>query len=137
MRYLSNHRYRNFVDADSLLLPEYTLRLVNKMHRPVTSELLSCKHPTVLFRGARFLEHIAGATTDSVSDSQGFTHSAQRLGWRQRVAPLSALEDIKSHDHERDYPIVRYIQDRTVSKIPNRQSISLSAAGVCITIRRD
>ena len=105
------------LDADSILLPEYALRLVHTMCLPGNERLAVAQTPYSSIPAARgSLEYVAGATTDiQYLVHQGFTAFGATF-WVGANALLrtAALEDIKTHDRERGYPIVRYIQDRTV-----------------------
>src|SRR5881394_612214 len=105
------------LDADSILLPEYALRLVHTMCLPGNERLAVAQTPySSIPAGRGSLEYVAGATTDiQYLVHQGFTAFGATF-WVGANALLrtAALEDIKTHDRERGYPIVRYIQDRTV-----------------------
>ena len=105
------------LDADSVILPDYALRLVHEMRRAGNERLAVIQTPYSAFPGAPgALERIAGATTDiQYIIHQGFT------GWdatywvgANALLRMDALRDIAQHDTERGHPITRYIQDRTV-----------------------
>ncbi len=104
------------LDADSILLPEYALRLVHKMCLPGNECLAVAQTPYSSIPAARgSLEYVAGATTDiQYFIHQGFTAFGATF-WvgANALLRVAALNDIKTRDHERGYPIVRYIQDRT------------------------
>ena len=106
------------LDADSMLLPEYCLRLVHLMEQPENARRrASCRRRTRAFRGAPTrIERIAGATTDLQHIvHQGLTHYGATF-WvganavlRKRA--LDEIDDERAHD---GFPIRRYIKDRTV-----------------------
>lgn len=105
------------LDADSLILPDYALRLMHEMQRTGNERLAVIQTPYSAVPGAPgTLERIAGATTDiQYIIHQGFT-GWQSTFWVGANALLrrSALEDIVQHDEERGHTVSRYIQDRTV-----------------------
>ncbi|NNF68577.1 MAG: glycosyl transferase, partial [Acidimicrobiia bacterium] len=105
------------LDADSLLRPDYALKLIFEMRSPGREDLAVIQTPYSSFPGAPGkLERIAGATTDiQYIIHQGFT------GWdatywvgANALLRMEALRDIAESDEERGYPITRFIQDRTV-----------------------
>jgi cellulose synthase/poly-beta-1,6-N-acetylglucosamine synthase-like glycosyltransferase len=105
------------VDADSVLSPEYALRLIHLMRQSGNERVAVVQTPYSAFPGAPgVLERIAGATTDiQYCIHQGFTHYGATF-WvgANAVVRKAALEEIAEHDHERGYPITRFVQDRTV-----------------------
>ena len=105
------------LDADSLLATDYALRLIHIMRQPGNERIAVAQTPYSAIPGARgALERIAGATTDiQYLIHQGFTQY-QATFWVGANALLrkSALEDIRVEDQERGFPIVKYVQDRTV-----------------------
>jgi cellulose synthase/poly-beta-1,6-N-acetylglucosamine synthase-like glycosyltransferase len=105
------------LDADSIILPDYALRLVHQMQRPENRRLAVIQTPYSAVPGAPgTLERIAGATTDiQYIIHQGFT-GWQSTFWVGANALLrrTALEAIVQHEEERGYTVSRYIQDRTV-----------------------
>jgi cellulose synthase/poly-beta-1,6-N-acetylglucosamine synthase-like glycosyltransferase len=109
--------YVLMVDADSILDPEYTIRLVHLMEEPGHERIAVAQTPYNVFPGARgVLERIAGATTDiQYIIHQGFTHYGATF-WvgANALARKRALEDIAVGDVERGHPIRKFIQDRTV-----------------------
>ncbi|HWS62726.1 MAG TPA: glycosyltransferase family 2 protein [Steroidobacteraceae bacterium] len=104
------------LDADSILMPEYAWRLVYKMCLPGNECLAVAQTPYSSIPAARgSLEYVAGATTDiQYFIHQGFTAFGATF-WvgANALLRVAALDDVKTHDRERGYPIVRYIQDRT------------------------
>jgi cellulose synthase (UDP-forming) len=105
------------LDADSMLLPEYALRLVHIMEQPGNEKLAVAQTPYNAFPNPPgLLERIAGATTDIQHIiHQGFTHYHATY-WVGANALLrkTALADICTIEEERGFAVKRYIQDRTV-----------------------
>jgi cellulose synthase/poly-beta-1,6-N-acetylglucosamine synthase-like glycosyltransferase len=119
------------LDADSILLPEYALRLVHEMCLPGNERLAVLQTPYSSIPAARgSLEYVAGATTDvQYLIHQGFT-AFDATFWvgANALLRVAALHDIKTRDTERGHPIVRFIQDRTVIE-DTESSIDLIARG--------
>jgi len=109
--------YVLMVDADSILHPDYTARLVHFMEQPGHETVAVAQTPYNAFpNAAGALERVAGATTDiQYIIHQGFTHYAATF-WvgANALARKRALEDIAVLDVERGHPIRKFIQDRTV-----------------------
>lgn len=104
------------LDADSMLLPEYALRLVHHMELPESANLAVAQTPYSAFPGAPTrIERISGATTDLQHIvHQGMTrHGATFWVGANAVLRKSALDEICEIDMEDGLPIRRYIQDRT------------------------
>jgi cellulose synthase/poly-beta-1,6-N-acetylglucosamine synthase-like glycosyltransferase len=103
------------VDADSLLLCDYALRLVDIMERD--ARIAVAQTPYSAFPGAPSpLERVAGATTDiQYMIHQGFT-SFGATYWVGANALLRypALQDIRQDVEERGHRVPVFIQDRTV-----------------------
>ena len=105
------------LDADSVLLPEYCVRLVY---------LHGAERPRRGRRGPDAVQRVPGlGDADRADRRRDHRHPAHRapghdplrrhvLGRRQRVLRKRALDDIVEIDHEGDWEIRRYIQDRTV-----------------------
>lgn len=105
------------LDADSLLAPDYALRLAHFMSQPGNERVAVSQTPYSAIPGASSaLERIAGATTDmQYIVHQGFTrHAATYWVGANALLRRAALEDIRSVDHERGFEVTRFIQDRTV-----------------------
>lgn len=104
------------LDADSVLLPEYCLRLVAFMQRPENADVAVVQTPYSAFRGApRRIERLAGATTDLQHIvHQGLTHYGATF-WVGANAILrkAALEDVRVEEPHNGFTIRTYIQDRT------------------------
>jgi cellulose synthase (UDP-forming) len=119
------------LDADSVILPDYALRLIHFMQRPGNERVAVVQTPYSACPGPPSrLERLAGATTDiQYVIHQGFTACAGTY-WVGANALLrkAALDDIATQDMERGYPITRYIQDRTVIE-DTESSIDLVSRG--------
>lgn len=105
------------LDADSLLLPDYALRLVGLMEAPGNERIAVAQTPySAVPNPSSLLERTAGATTDiQYLIHQGFTyHGATFWVGANAVLRHAALHDIVQLDEERGHPIKRFIQDRTV-----------------------
>lgn len=105
------------LDADSVLLPDYILKLAHVMSSPDHEKVAVAQTPYSSFPGApNVLERMAGATTDiQYQIHQGFTHFGATF-WVGANAMLrhKALLDICTVYQERGYKIHKYIQDNTV-----------------------
>ena len=105
------------LDADSVLLREYCLRLVYQLELPGNERIAVIQTPYSAFRGAPTrLERIAGATTDVQHVlHQGLTHYGATF-WvgANAVIRKAALEDIAETSWVDGHEERRYIQDRTV-----------------------
>src|SRR2546422_7723608 len=91
------------VDADSILHPDYTIRLTHFMEQPGHERIAVAQTPYNAFpNAAGALERIAGATTDiQYVIHQGFTHYRATF-WvgANALARKRALEDIaRSEEH--------------------------------------
>jgi cellulose synthase/poly-beta-1,6-N-acetylglucosamine synthase-like glycosyltransferase len=119
------------LDADSVLLPEYCLRLVHLMEQPEFERVAVAQTPYSAFPGAATrLERIAGATTDIQHIlHQGMTHFGATF-WVGANAVLRkrALDEIGETEHVGGYPIRRFIQDRTVIE-DTESSVDLGLRG--------
>jgi len=105
------------LDADSVLLREYCLRLVYLMKQPENARVAVAQTPYSSFRGAATrIERLAGATTDLQHiQHQGMTaHGATFWVGANAVIRKSAIDEIAEVDTERGFTVKRYIQDRTV-----------------------
>ncbi len=124
-------QYLVTLDADSLLLYDYSLRLVYQMEQPAFKRTAVIQTPySSIPQSRNTLERIAGATTDiQYIIHQGFTQY-QATYWVGANAILrkSALKDIEQRDTERGFPIKRYISDRTVIE-DTESTIDLVAKG--------
>jgi cellulose synthase (UDP-forming) len=109
--------YVNTIDADSLMKPDYLIRLVHMMQKPENNRLAVVQSPCSSFPGCpNLLERIAGACIDvQFLTHQGYTHWGATF-WVGANAMLRyrALEDIREVREENGYDVSIYIQDRTV-----------------------
>lgn len=105
------------LDADSLLTPDYGIRLVYHMNQPGNERVAVAQTPYNTIPGAPgILERIAGATTDiQYLVHQGFTAYGGAY-WVGANALLrkAAIDEIAQPGLERGFPVIRYVQDRTV-----------------------
>ena len=129
--YIPSSEFVLTLDADSLLDPEYTRRLVNVMRQPGNERLGVVQTPyTAVPNAPKTLERVAGATTDmQYIIHQGFTH-AKATFWVGANALIrrEALEDIVIEEEERGFHVSRYIQDRTVIE-DTESSVDMIARG--------
>ncbi|CAN5582127.1 hypothetical protein BH10ACT1_BH10ACT1_28810 [soil metagenome] len=105
------------LDADSVLLPEYCLRLVHLMGQPENQDVAVAQTPYSAYPGSSTrLERLAGATTDIQHIShQGMTaYDATFWVGANAVLRKAALNDIETTDRSEGIEVHRYIQDRTV-----------------------
>ncbi|WP_203778875.1 glycosyltransferase family 2 protein [Paractinoplanes rishiriensis] len=105
------------LDADSILLPEYCLRLVFLFGQPDNHRLAVAQTPYSAFPGsATRMERLAGATTDLQHIvHQGMSyHDATFWVGANAVIRKRALDDIVEVEHQGGHEIRRYVQDRTV-----------------------
>jgi len=119
------------LDADSLLAPDYALRLVGVMERPGNERLAVAQTPYTAAPHPRgTLERVAAATTDmQYIVHQGFTWCGATF-WVGANALLrkAALDDIRTEGVERGYPVSKFIQDRTVIE-DTESTVDLVARG--------
>ena len=103
------------LDADSLVLPDYALRLIDIMEKD--ERIAVAQTPYSALPGASTLiERIAGATTDiQYKIHQGFTHYRATF-WvgANAVLRYEALQDIRQIVKERGHDVPVFIQDKTV-----------------------
>ena len=119
------------VDADSVILPEYCLRLVYLLERKENAKIAVAQSPYSAFPGAATrIERIAGATTDLQHIiHQGMTyHDAAFWVGANAVLRKQALDDIAETEYQGGFPIHRYISDRTVIE-DTESTIDLAAHG--------
>jgi cellulose synthase/poly-beta-1,6-N-acetylglucosamine synthase-like glycosyltransferase len=119
------------LDADSLLTPDYGIRLIHHMNQPGNVRVAVAQTPyNTIPVAPGVLERIAGATTDiQYLIHQGFTAYGGTY-WVGANALLrkAALDDIAQSGVERGFPVTRYVQDRTVIE-DTESSIDLIARG--------
>lgn len=105
------------LDADSILLRDYCLRLIYFLEQPGHERYAVVQTPYSSFRGATSrIERISGATTDIQHIlHQGMTYYGATF-WvgANAIIRKIALEDIVEKEIVGGFEIKRYIQDRTV-----------------------
>jgi cellulose synthase/poly-beta-1,6-N-acetylglucosamine synthase-like glycosyltransferase len=119
------------LDADSVILPEYCARLVLALEQTENAKVGVAQTPYSSYPGAATrIERIAGATTDLQHIvHQGMTfHNATFWVGANAVLRKRALDESVQVDYEGDWPIRRYIQDRTVIE-DTESSIDLATHG--------
>ena len=128
-------QYLLTLDADSLLLRDYCLRLVHLLEQPDNARVAVTQTPYSSFRGAGTrIERLAGATTDLQHIlHQGMSHFGATF-WvgANAVIRKEALEDIVEVEHVGGFEIKRYVQDRTVIE-DTESSIDLGTHGWTLT----
>lgn len=105
------------LDADSILLPEYALRLVHLLEQDHNARIAVAQTPYSAYPGASTrIERIAGATTDLQHIvHQGMTaYDATFWVGANAVLRKRALDEIVETEYVGDWPVHRYIKDRTV-----------------------
>jgi cellulose synthase/poly-beta-1,6-N-acetylglucosamine synthase-like glycosyltransferase len=105
------------LDADSVLLPEYCLRLVHLLEQNEYRQMAIAQTPYSAFPGsATRLERIAGASTDLQHIvHQGLTYyDATFWVGANAVIRKRALDEIADSSFIGDWEIKHYIRDRTV-----------------------
>jgi cellulose synthase/poly-beta-1,6-N-acetylglucosamine synthase-like glycosyltransferase len=105
------------LDADSVLLPEYCLRLVHLLEQSEYRQMAIAQTPYSAYPGsATRLERIAGATTDLQHIvHQGLTYyDATFWVGANAVIRKRALDEIAESSYLGDWEIKHYIRDRTV-----------------------
>jgi len=119
------------LDADSILLREYCMRLVYYLEQPDNAQVAVTQTPYSSFRGARTrIERLAAATTDIQHIlHQGMSqYGATFWVGANAVIRKCALEDIVEKEWIGGFEIKRYIQDRTVIE-DTESSIDLGVKG--------
>ncbi|ASD21699.1 glycosyltransferase [Cryobacterium sp. LW097] len=123
------------LDADSLLLRDYCLRLVYFLEQPDNARVAVTQTPYSSFRGAPTrIERLAGATTDIQHIlHQGLSHYGATF-WvgANAVIRKVALEDIVEVETVGGFEVRRYVQDRTVIE-DTESSIDLGTHGWSLT----
>jgi cellulose synthase (UDP-forming) len=119
------------LDADSLVTPDYAIRLIHFMEQSENRRVAVAQTPyNSIPNPNEAIERIAGATTDiQYIIHQGFTKfNATYWVGANALLRKSALLDIAVNDMVRGFPIKRFIQDRTVIE-DTESSIDLVARG--------
>ncbi|WP_295013236.1 glycosyltransferase family 2 protein [uncultured Microbacterium sp.] len=126
--------YSDFVltlDADSVLLRDYCLRLVHFLEQPANAQVAVTQTPYSSFRGAPTrIERLAGATTDVQHIlHQGMTeYDATFWVGANAVIRMEALDDILEIETVGGIEVRRYVQDRTVIE-DTESSVDLTVFG--------
>lgn len=126
--------YSDFVltlDADSVLLRDYCLRLVHFLEQPENAQVAVTQTPYSSFRGAPTrIERLAGATTDVQHIlHQGMTqYNATFWVGANAVIRMEALDDILEIEAIGGIEVRRYVQDRTVIE-DTESSVDLTVFG--------
>ncbi|MCC7304438.1 glycosyltransferase [bacterium] len=119
------------LDADSILLRDYCLRLVYFLQQPGNERVAVTQTPYSSFRGAYTrIERLSGATTDIQHIlHQGMTHYGATF-WvgANAIIRKQAIEKIVEKEWVGGFEIKRYIQDRTVIE-DTESSIDLALHG--------
>lgn len=119
------------LDADSILLREYCLRLVYFLQQPDNAKVAVTQTPYSSFRGAATrIERLAGATTDIQHIlHQGMSHYGATF-WvgANAVIRKRALDDIVEMEWSGGFEVRRFIQDRTVIE-DTESSVDLTLHG--------
>lgn len=123
------------LDADSILLRDYCLRLVYFLQEPGNERIAVTQTPYSSFRGAATrIERLAGATTDIqhiLHQGMSFYGATFWVG-ANAVIRKTAIEDIVEKEWIGGFEIKRYIQDRTVIE-DTESSIDLALHGWSLT----
>lgn len=105
------------LDADTLLSPEYALRMVHCMRQPGNERLAIAQSPYSTFPdSSQIVQRIAGAQTDIqyiVHQGLSYYDATYWVGANALVR-TAALRDIVTRDKERGYDILKFISDRTL-----------------------
>lgn len=119
------------LDADSILLRDYCLRLVYFLQLPENSKVAVTQTPYSSFRGALSrIERLSGATTDIQHIlHQGMSqHDATFWVGANAVIRKEALNDIVEKELVNGFVVKRYIQDSTVIE-DTESSVDLAVHG--------
>lgn len=119
------------LDADSVLLREYCLRLVYFLQQPDNARVAVTQTPYSSFRGAPTrIERLSGATTDIQHIlHQGMSHyNATFWVGANAVIRKKALDDIVETEWVGGFEVKRYIQDATVIE-DTESSVDLALHG--------
>jgi len=130
-KHVQNPDYVVTLDADSVLLPEYCLRLVHLLEQQEYQDMAIAQTPYSAFPGSGTrLERIAGATTDLQHIvHQGLTYyDATFWVGANAVIRKKALDQIAETSYIGDWEIKQYIKDRTVIE-DTESTIDMGIAG--------
>jgi cellulose synthase (UDP-forming) len=114
---IPNSDYLLTLDADSLLLRDYCLRLVYFLEQPGNERVAVTQTPYSSFRGAPTrIERLAGATTDIQHILHQGMSGYDATFWvgANAVIRMEAMDDIMQIEEADGFEVRRYVQDRTV-----------------------
>ena len=119
------------LDADSVILPEYCVRLIHEIERPGNERIGVIQTPYSAFPGAPTrVERLAGATTDIqhlVHQGMAEYDAAFWVG-ANAVLRTDAVNELRIDDASEGHPISRFISDRTVIE-DTESTLDLTAKG--------
>lgn len=119
------------LDADSMLLRDYCVRLVHVLEEPGNEQVAVIQTPYSSYRGAPSrIERMAGATTDIqhiLHQGMSYYNATFWVG-ANAVIRRAALEDIVEKQTVGGFEILTYVQDRTVIE-DTESSIDLGTHG--------
>jgi len=119
------------LDADSMLLPEYILRLVHVLEEPEYARAGVIQTPYSAFPGSPTrVERLAGATTDIqhiVHQGMAAYGAAFWVG-ANAVLRTTAVEELRVEDDSEGHIVSRFISDRTVIE-DTESTLDLTAKG--------
>lgn len=128
---IPDSEYLLTLDADSILLRDYCLRLVYFLEQPGNEKVAVVQTPYSSYRGAfTRIERISGATTDIQHILHQGMSKFDATFWvgANAVIRKIALEDIVEREWIGGFEIKRYIQDRTPIE-DTESSIDLAVHG--------
>lgn len=109
--------YVMILDADSMIVPDYALRLVRELEKPGNERVALIQTPySALPQATGALERVAGATTDlHFFVHEGMSHCGAAF-WvgPNSIVRREALEDVAKLRDENGLSVKVYIDDRTV-----------------------
>ncbi|MGO1401591.1 MAG: glycosyltransferase family 2 protein [Flaviflexus sp.] len=124
-------KYLLTLDADSMLLRDYCVRLVHVLEEPGNERIAVIQTPYSSYRGAPSrIERMAGATTDlqhNLHQGMSYYNATFWVG-ANAVIRRDALEDIVEKQTVGGFEIRTYVQDRTVIE-DTESSIDLGTHG--------
>jgi cellulose synthase/poly-beta-1,6-N-acetylglucosamine synthase-like glycosyltransferase len=119
------------LDADSMLLPEYIIRLVHVLEEPESARAGVIQTPYSAFPGSPTrVERLAGATTDIqhiVHQGMAAYGAAFWVG-ANAVLRTTAVDELRVDDDSEGHLVSRFISDRTVIE-DTESTLDLTANG--------
>jgi len=107
------------LDADSVILPDYSPRLLTFLRRPGNERVAVVQTPYASVPGARSpIERIAGATTDVqlMSHQGSCVFGAGSWVGASALVRRAALDDVVLSTCERGHRVATYVRDRTLNE---------------------